>query len=65
MLYIGYEANQATFSKEVWEPLSGEFHVSDVWTSEEEAEADILQRASILIDRFILEYMRVNEGYCP
>ncbi len=65
VLYIGYEANQATFSKEVWEPLSGEFHVSDVWTSEEEAEADILQRASILIDRFILEYMRVNEGYCP
>ena len=67
MLYIDYGARNATFRKEVWEPLSGEFHTADVWThslSGGEAETDISQRASTLIDRFILEYLRVNEGDC-
>ena len=69
VLYIDYGARNATFRKEVWEPLSGEFHIADVWThslSGGEAETDISQRqrASTLIDRFILEYLRVNEGDC-
>ena len=66
-LHIDYGARNATFRKEVWEPLSGEFHIADVWThslSGGEAETDISQRASTLIDRFILEYLRVNEGDC-
>ena len=68
VLDIDYGARQATFRKEVWEPMSGEFHVADVWThslSGEEAETDISWRASTLIDRFVLEYLRVNEGHCP
>ena len=69
VFHIDYGARNATFRKEVWEPLSGEFHIADVWThslSGGEAETDISQRqrVSTLIDRFILEYLRVNEGDC-
>ena len=67
VMHIEYGASQATFRKDVWEPLSGEFHVADVWThslSGEEEETDVSQRASTLIDRFILEYLRVNEEFC-
>ena len=81
VLYIDYGARNATFRKEVWEPLSGEFHIVDVWTYSPHTnpfrvelerrqnpyrsrKTDISQRASTLIDRFILEYLRVNEGDC-
>ena len=67
VLHIDYGARNATFRKKVWEPLSGEFHIADVWThslSGWEAEISQRQRASTLIDRFILEYLRVNEGDC-
>ena len=81
VLHIDYGARNATFRKEVWEPLSGEFHTADVWTYsphtnpfrvEKERrqnpyrsrKTDISQRASTLIDRFILEYLRINEGDC-
>ena len=43
VLHIDYGARNATFRKEVWEPLSGEFHIADVWThslSRGEAETD-------------------------
>ena len=67
VLHIDYGARKMTFRKEVWEPLSGEFHIADVWThslSGWEAEISQRQRVSTLIDRFILEYLRVNEGDC-
>ena len=32
VLHIDYGARNATFRKKVWEPLSGEFHIADVWT---------------------------------
>ena len=67
VLGIDQGARRAMFRKEVWDPLSGEFRVTEVWVSSlfgAESEADLPQRVSTLIDRFILEYMRVNEGYC-
>ena len=67
VLHIDSGSRRVVFRKEVWGPLSGEFHVADVWThslSREEAETDISQRASTVIDRFILEYLRVNEEAC-
>ena len=81
-LHIDDEAYEATFRKEVWDPLSGEFHVYATWTydnvrerlrqllreregSAQPREQELRrQRASVLIDRFILEYLRANEGYC-
>ena len=65
VFHIDYGARKMTFRKEVWEPLSGELHIADVWThslSGWEAEISQRQRVSTLIDRFILEYLRVNEG---
>ena len=67
VFHIDYGARKMTFRKEVWEPLSGELHIADVWThslSGWEAEISQRQRVSTLIDRFILEYLRVNEGDC-
>ena len=68
VLGIDQGARRATFRKEVWDPLSGEFRGTEVWVSSlfgAESEADLPQRVSTLIDRFILEYLRVNEGHCP
>ena len=67
VLHINYGSRGVAFRKEVWDPLSGEFHATAVWGSSltgEEVEADPLQGASVLIDRFILRYLRANEGYC-
>ena len=63
MLAFSTFGGALTFSKEVWDPLSGEFLEDEVWESSQPA-ADELQSASILVDRFILAYLRVNEGYC-
>ena len=87
VLHIDDEAWEATFRKEVWDPLSGEFHVYSTWTSYSSdprerlrqlladatdaregsiqlREQGLRQRFSVLIDRFILEYLRANQGYC-
>lgn len=73
-LQIDLSATQTSFYKEVWDPLSGAFRVIEAWesnsrilqpvTSQTEA-ALVMQRVSILLDDFILLYLRVNEGYCP
>ena len=67
ILHIDYGSTRATFRKEVWDPLSGEFYISEVWTRVllgADLEAEESQRASTLTDRFILNYLRVNEEAC-
>ena len=65
ILHINYGSTRATFRKEVWDPLSGEFYISEVWTRVllgTDLEAEESQRASTLTDRFILNYLRVKRG---
>ena len=67
ILHIDYGSTRATFRKEVWDPLSSEFYISEVWTGVllgADLEAEASQRASTLTDRFILNYLRVNEEAC-
>ena len=67
ILHIDYGSTRATFRKEVWDPLSSEFYISEVWTGVllgADLEAEESQRASTLTDRFILNYLRVNEEAC-
>ena len=66
VLYIAIAAEAAEFSKEVWDPISGEFRVSDVWSGELPGPFSGTpgSRASTLVDRFILDYLRVNGEYC-
>ena len=65
-LVLEIRDTRATLSKQVWDPLSGRVGVIETWeySSFGMAPEDEMQSASFLIDRFILEYLRVNEGSC-
>ena len=65
----------ASLSKEVWDPASGEFSTVETWTlyafevggtrlsfPVDRTRAAVLMNA--FVDRFILDYLRVNEEAC-
>lgn len=57
---------RAALRKQVWDPLSGRVGAIETWEYSlfGMAPEDEVQRASFLVDRFIFEYLRVNEGSC-
>ena len=62
-------STQVLFFKQVTDPFSGEQGVAATWEGRRLGThagdgSFVMQNVSELVDRFVLEYLRVNEGAC-
>ena len=58
------------YNKKLFDPLSGENHIATTWTSSSVGThggdpGHIVQALSEQVDKFVVEYLRVNGKDCP